>query len=234
MSGTASGERPESEGSRAEAMLKRFDLNGDGRIDDDERAEAREMMLKEQVDRQMARVAASQATPEVFRQRALDFFDANRDGRLDEEERAAAQKFIENRAAATTLPERSAWRDEFLKRVDKNANGRIDPDERGAVRDLLFGPAATPERSVPPADGLTDLAGVIRVAIEGHPDHRKTFDTDGNGQLDEKEWAAAQIRIGRSLLQVESDDDRVARVAAEVGRRRELREKAGAEVSFPE
>ncbi len=234
MSGTARGERPESEGSRAAAMLKRFDLNGDGRIDDDERAEAREMMLQEQVHRQMAHVAASQATPEVFRQRALEFFDANRDGRLDEEERAAAQKFIENRAAVTTLPEWSAWRDEFLKRVDKNVNGRIDPDERDAVRDLLLGPAATPDRSVPPADDLTDLAGVIRAAIEGHPDHRKTFDTDGNGQLDEKEWAAAQIHIGRSLLQAEGEDDQVARVAAEVARRRELREKAAAKVKPPE
>jgi len=234
MSGTPRGERPESEESRAAGILKRFDLNGDGRIDDDERAEAREMMLKEQVDRQMARIAASQATPDVFRQRALEFFDANRDARLDEEERAAAQKFIENRAAATTLPERSAWRDEFLKRVDKNVNGRIDPDERDVLRDLLFGPAATPGRAVPPADGPTDLAGVIRAAIESHPDQRKTFDTDGNGQLDEKEWAAAQIHIGRSLLQVEGDDDRVARVAAEVRRRRELREKASAKVSSPE
>jgi hypothetical protein len=78
MSGTAMGERPGSEANRAAALLKRFDLNGDGRIDDVERAEAREMMLQEQVDRQMARVTASQATPDVFRQRALEFFDANR------------------------------------------------------------------------------------------------------------------------------------------------------------
>jgi Ca2+-binding EF-hand superfamily protein len=214
-------------------MLKRFDLNGDGRIDDHERADAREMMLQEQVDRQMARVAASQATPEVFRQRALEFFDANRDGRLDEDERVAAQKFIENRAAATLLPERAAWREEFLKRVDKNANGRIDSDERGAVRDLLFGPAAAPELSAAPTDDLKDLAGTIRAAIQANPDQRKVFDTDGNGQLDDKEWTAAQLRIGRAFLRDEGDVDRLARVAADVARRREFREKAGAKVGSP-
>lgn len=222
-----------SEASRAAALMKRFDLNGDGRIDEVERAEARELMLQEQVDRQMARVTASQATPEVFRQRALDFFDANRDGQLDDEERASAQKFIENRAADALLPERAAWRDEFLKRVDKNANGRIDPDERGAVRELLFGPMAAPERADSPSDGLTDLAGVIRAAIQGHPEHRRTFDTDGNGQLDEKEWTAAQLRIGRALLRVEGDKERVERVAAEVSRRGEFRETAGAKVDSP-
>ena len=214
-------------------MLKRFDLNGDGRIDDNERADAREMMLQEQVDRQMARVAASQATPEVLRQRAMDFFDANRDGRLDEEERAAAQKFVENRAVATTVPDRAAWREEFLRRVDKNANGRIDPDERGAVRDLLFGPGSAPEAVVAPGDDLPALAGVIRAAIEANPDQRKVFDLDGNGQLDEKEWAAAQLRIGHAFLRGEGEEDRLARVAAEVARRREFREKAGAKMPSP-
>src|SRR3954469_10548726 len=39
-------------------MLKRYDKNGDGKLDDDERAEAKEAMMKEQFDRQAARAAA--------------------------------------------------------------------------------------------------------------------------------------------------------------------------------
>src|SRR5687768_17068220 len=79
---------------RADELLKRYDKNGDGKIDDDERAEAKEVMMKDQIERQMGRANALSGGLEPFRVQALDLFDKNRDGQLDETERAAAQKFV--------------------------------------------------------------------------------------------------------------------------------------------
>lgn len=120
---------------RAE-LLKRYDKNGDGRIDDDERIEAKEEMLKENVDRQMALIAAGGATPEQMRTRLLELFDRNKDGALDADERAAAQTFAEQRAASAD-PQNAATRAELLRRFDQNGNARIDPEERGAIAEFL-------------------------------------------------------------------------------------------------
>src|SRR5882672_4410553 len=43
--------------SRAAELLQRFDLNHDGKLDEDELAAAHEVMLKEQMDRQAALAA---------------------------------------------------------------------------------------------------------------------------------------------------------------------------------
>ena len=79
-------------------MIKRFDKDGDGKLDATELTEA----LK-------ARAAGGQ-----FRQQMIKMFDKNGDGVLDESERAEAQKF----------------RDEQIRRFDKNGDGQLDPEER--------------------------------------------------------------------------------------------------------
>lgn len=222
---------PNTDGMRGAELLKRFDLNGDGKIDDDERADAKEAMLKEQIDRQMARVTASQATPEQLRQRALEFFDEDRDGRLNDEERTALQKFVETRAVAGSPAARAAWREEFLKRVDKNANGRLDPDELAAVRTYLDDVRSEPPPKAPPSPEIHELERVVRAAIEASPALRQRFDLNADVRIDDQEWAEARRRIGRALMGGEGEVTRVdpARrdaVAAEVARRREVREKA--------
>jgi Ca2+-binding EF-hand superfamily protein len=78
---------------RAEELLKSFDRNGDGKLDDDEEAAAHEAMLKEQMDRQAVQAAAPKSGQ--FRQKMLEMFDKNHDGRLDDDERAAMQKYIQ-------------------------------------------------------------------------------------------------------------------------------------------
>ncbi len=222
---------PSTDGMRGSDLLKRFDQNGDGKIDDDERAEAKEAMMKEQIDRQMARVTASQATPEQLRQRALEFFDEDRDGRLNEAERAALQKFVETRGADGSPAGRVAWREELLKRVDKNANGRLDPDEIAAVRAYLdAGPVDAPAKAAltPEFQGLEP---VLRAALEANPEQRARFDLNADWRIDDQEWREARRHIGRQLLGGEGevmrvDPARLDAVAAEVARRREVREKA--------
>ncbi len=230
--GTMSDAAPSTEGMRGSDLLKRFDKNGDGKIDDDERADAKEAMLKEQIDRQMARVTASQATSEQLRQRALEFFDEDRDGRLNDDERAALQKFIETRAVAGSPAVRTAWREEFLRRVDKNANGRLDPDEISGVRAYLdeVRPESS-QRSLPPPPDFSDLERVLRVAIEANPEQRQRFDLNADKRIDDHEWAEARRHIGHGLMRAGGEDVRVDQarldaVAAEVARRRQVREKA--------
>ena len=83
-------------------MIKRFDKDGDGKLDATELTEA----LK-------ARAAGGTAGGQ-FRQQMIKMFDKNGDGVLDENERAAVQKF----------------RDEQLRRFDNNGDGQLDPEER--------------------------------------------------------------------------------------------------------
>lgn len=144
---------------RQNDLLQRYDKNGDGRIDEDERVDAKEEMLKENVDRQMARIAAAQASPEQVRARLLALFDQNKDGELDEDERALAQKFAEERSANPT-PMSAALREQLIKRFDKNANGRIEPEERQEMLEFLQqrGSAMPPGRAPSPSPAKSPAA----------------------------------------------------------------------------
>src|SRR4051812_33832128 len=64
---------------RDAALLKRFDKNQDGKLDEEELADAHDAMR----DEQMAR---SEGVEPEAREKILERFDANHDGRLDEEE----------------------------------------------------------------------------------------------------------------------------------------------------
>jgi Ca2+-binding EF-hand superfamily protein len=151
-------------GRRDAEMLKRFDKNGDGRLDDDERADAKEAMFKEQMDRQATRAAALGGT-EQERAKMLELFDKNKDGRLDDEERAAAEKFGRERAAA--LPAGGGpVRAEMIRRLDKNGDGKIDDAERAAGIEFIAG-------------NLAQFPGV-----------KQRFDRNADGKLDETERAA--------------------------------------------
>ncbi len=57
---------------RSEDLLKRFDTNADGKLDDEERAVAKETMMKEQMNLQMNRAALVPGGPEAFRTRMLE------------------------------------------------------------------------------------------------------------------------------------------------------------------
>lgn len=116
---------------RGEELLKRYDKNGDGKLDDDERADAKEATMQEQIDRQMNRANARPGGSEQFRLKALEMFDKNRDGRLDDDEKDQARKFAE------MLQPALGGLEEITRRFDQNANGRIDPEERTQIEAFL-------------------------------------------------------------------------------------------------
>jgi hypothetical protein len=91
-------------------LLKRYDLNHDGKLDDNELAAAHESMLKSKLSGD-----AGGERGRKIRAALLEKFDKNGDGQLDESERAEVKKF-------------------FLARYDKNGDGRLDDDERAAMR----------------------------------------------------------------------------------------------------
>ena len=91
-------------------LLRRYDLNHDGRLDDNELATAHETMLKGN-----AAGGGNAERRQKIKAAMLEKFDANGDGQLDDEEREEMRKF-------------------FLTRYDKNGDGRLDDAERAAMR----------------------------------------------------------------------------------------------------
>lgn len=97
-------------------LIKRHDKNGDGRLDEEEKAAAHAAMRKEGGGGQGDR-----------RKQLLKRFDKNGDGRLDDTERAAAEKF----------------RAKQLKKFDQDGDGQLSDAEREvALRALMADPPA--------------------------------------------------------------------------------------------
>lgn len=93
-------------------LLKRYDTNHDGKLDEDELAAAHETMLKSGLS-----AGAGERAGKV-RALLLKRFDQNGDGRLDKTERAKMRSY-------------------FLARFDKDGDGRLDDAERAAMREEL-------------------------------------------------------------------------------------------------
>ncbi|HUR58316.1 MAG TPA: hypothetical protein VM029_11440 [Opitutaceae bacterium] len=191
---------------RAQEMMKRYDKNGDGRIDDDERADAQEAMLKERVDRQ---VQVGVGAPEALRVRMIEVFDKNRDGRLDDDERAAAMEY-----APGVNP---ALRGEIMRRFDRNGDGKIDDEERATLLSFLAeGRTAAPERTAAVVVSVTPAEAQARAeAVAKEVARRRAL----RGE--------AMAANGPAVLSATDRDEqaRLERVAEEVRKRRLERER---------
>lgn len=135
----------------ADEILKRFDQNGDGKLDEEERAQAHETMLDDQVQRETAKaqaaiaaaaapapggnsstpVAAAAKTAEAkpnrkvgWRDEIFKRADVNQDGKVDDAEWTTIAPTL--RAQIETAPHQ-------LKRYDKNGDGRLDDAEWAAA-----------------------------------------------------------------------------------------------------
>lgn len=237
---------------RADDLLKRYDKNGDGKIDDDERADAKEVMMKDQIERQMVRTTSLPGGLEQYRAQALEIFDKNRDGRLDEAERAAAQKFVAVRDEAALNAA------QLVKRFDRNGDGTIDAGEQGMIESFV-----AEIRSLGASQARTDLLRMfdrntdgkvdqeefpelekfVRPRIEAAPVQLRRHDSNQDGHLDDAEWRAARQAIlqwlngsgpaamdGGEIATAAAEQARLNAVAAEVARRRAMREAADAAI----
>ena len=97
------------------AIIKKFDKDGDGKLNEEERKAAR---------------AAGKARHEEMRGKLLAEFDADKDGKLNEDERKAASKTrMELRWEG--LPAEAKER--ITKRFDKDGDGKLSDTERKAA-----------------------------------------------------------------------------------------------------
>ena len=85
-------------------LFERFDANGDGELDETERAAAR---------------AAMKARREAKRREILERFDGDGDGQLNDEEKAVAK---------------AAFKAKLAERFDRNGDGTLDARERRALK----------------------------------------------------------------------------------------------------
>lgn len=110
---------PEESGERMrknhQELVKRYDKNGDGRLDEAEKAAAHAAM-RTTGDGENGR-----------RKMLLKRYDKNGDGRLDDAERAEAEK-------ARAMVERNGgggkFREQMLKRFDRDGDGRLNEQEQ--------------------------------------------------------------------------------------------------------
>ena len=93
--------------SRQEVM-KKFDKDGDGKLNQEEKAELR---------KKMAERGAGRRIPPLV----LEKFDKDGDGKLSEDERATARKAMEARRA------------EMIEKFDKDGDGQVNNQERKAA-----------------------------------------------------------------------------------------------------
>lgn len=107
---------------RRQEMIKRFDANGDGKLDATERQAAKSAMEERRGDGPRDGVAGK------MRERALDRFDTDGDGKISESERAAGEAAM--RADIVNRPRAMA-------RVDTDGDGQVSDAEWAAAREQM-------------------------------------------------------------------------------------------------
>ena len=144
-----------------DALLKRFDLDKDGKLNaaEMEAAKAARAKRKEgkegKSDTPMTDKALENPGPRV-----LEKFDADKDGKLSDSEKQAA-------------------REAFKKRADANQDGKVDKSERVAAGEAMK--AAVNAKKAKPAKNQGKGREAVRAKI------LERFDEDKDGQLNEAE-----------------------------------------------
>ena len=165
---------------RETELLKRFDKNGDGTLDEDELAAAHETMYREQEQR------------EVYARRIYDqllaLFDKDHKGSLNPAEQAQALDYVQ-----AHIPE--AY-DRILKRFDRAGEGKLTADESAAVFRYLTNipsivtaapPSAAPAAATPAPGAKKGFAAGQRF----YATLLENFDRNHEGRLNPAEQAEA-------------------------------------------
>jgi Ca2+-binding EF-hand superfamily protein len=115
--GGKQGQRPS-----REQLLEKFDTDGDGQLNEEERAAMREAAEKHRGGKDGERPS---------REEILEKFDADGDGQLSEEERAAAREAMGGRKGRRG----HGNREEMMKKYDTDGDGELNEEERAAMRE---------------------------------------------------------------------------------------------------
>lgn len=171
-------------------ILKEFDADGDGKLNDEERTKAKEAFARRRngqgnrpgAGRPQGRPGPGgqgQGRPNL--QQLLKEFDKDGDGKLSEQERAAAREFVQKRQAGNFGQRRIP--EQVLKRFDKDGDGKLNEQEQAAARKA--------REEFMKRNG--NASG--RPNTQGRPDFKEIlakFDADGDGKLNDEEKAAAR------------------------------------------
>jgi hypothetical protein len=146
--------KPAEQGSLGKALIDRFDTNGNGQIDPDESAAAREQLGKGRGGQGAGRGKApglegkgklngkGKGDDGKMREALMKKFDANGNGQLEPAELEAAKAALEKMRNQQGKGKNKgkggkadgARRETMLKKFDANGNGMLDPDEMQAAK----------------------------------------------------------------------------------------------------
>ena len=162
-------------------LIKRFDRDGDGRLNEQER-----QLLQQEMQKRSAPDNATRPS----REEILKKYDRNGDGRLDAQELAALRSQVGrtrdgagSRRSSTNRP--GGNNRALIERFDTNKNGRLDPPEQARMREALQRrqPDNPSQRPAQPGDRPS---GANRQQV------LERFDANGNGRLDPEEQQKAR------------------------------------------
>ncbi len=195
-------------------IVKKYDRNGDGLLDEEEKVAAKEAMSMQAQGRPKGggpaaaalRERAANADPgqrakmlENLRARIeqapgqLRRFDKNGDGKLDDSEWAEARAQFEQRekSAATAAPSSAASASKPGKATKASKAGEV----RGKVMHEFDKNA---DGSLDETERAT-MAQANRARAEANPRMLRRFDKDRDGKLNDSEWADARAQVGEFL-----------------------------------
>jgi EF-hand domain pair/EF hand len=115
---------------REAELLKRFDTNHDGKLDEHELAAAHQALLQEQME-------TGGVPAQRLYTRLLQSFDKKGEGKLDADEQAAALKYLSQHNPMIYQ--------RLLQRFDKNGDGKLDAAESETLFQTL---AALPKNKI--------------------------------------------------------------------------------------
>jgi hypothetical protein len=136
--------KPEGEAARGKGpgrpdfaeIIKKFDKDGDGKLNDEEKAAAREAMAGK------GRPGAGGPGRPDFAE-IIKKFDKDGDGKLNDEEKAAAREAMagKGRPGGAGAPSR----EELMKKFDKDGDGKLSEEERAAAKAAFQARGKKPE-----------------------------------------------------------------------------------------
>jgi hypothetical protein len=111
---------------RDDALIKRYDTNGDGKLDEAEVTVVKERMFMADQEKREAKITRAKERQAAL----LKEFDQNADGKLDDAEKQTME---------TSLRARMERTPRMMKRLDTDADGKLSDLEWAAAREKIIG-----------------------------------------------------------------------------------------------